>query len=458
MSFTFTNYAGIKPQESAFADIIGKILSGYTDTTQAQYLRPTLEEQLQKSRLENKWYEPNMQSQIGLRGAQAGNLGAMTEEENIKNKYLPRKLESELASAEFNAQNPLLSSTGTAGQLGALLYLQQHPELGQQQEQSAQENGDTNQDFSSAPSIKAAQQQTGIQQNNLSSANPRDIMLQSILNSLKPKQKEYAPSNLGKLQQEYADIQAGYYPNSNRSIPFESEQVKEDVASPYRERLGGLKTGEHFVYDPETHEKIGVQRPYTAKERETQTGRAFFNEIFPTINTGFKDFIGKGSIDNFRKYATDYGKNEVATRKIDDLLLAQKLISAGIVNEAATLGAGKTNMTYRNLAKSFPNSDLPGLIEAYGKQLILPGDAFMKAGVRFNQMINQAQERAVGSVPALKTQYYNPEKHVPKEEEKSSNIEKIAHYTDSDIRATAQKYGISEAEVKKRLKKAKKNG
>lgn len=465
MAFTFNNYATSELAKSPLNDIISNLFGGYEQGVKASYLQPNLAEALHKSQLENKWYEPNMQSQIGLRGAQAGHLGSLTKGQNIKNKYLPKTLENELAASQFKSQNPLLNMTGTAGQLGALLYLQQHPELAQQQSQNSsvgldENRNDTNQLTSSIPSILGSQDSDQVipQQNPLSSVNPQELMLKSILNSLQPKNKQYAPSNLGKLQQEYSDIQAGYYPNTGRSTPFESSQVQEEVAAPYREKLGGLKTGEHYVYDPETHEKIGVQRPYTAKEKETETGRSFFNEVFPTINNGFKDFIGKGSIENFRKYANDYGKNEIATKKIDDLLLAQKLISAGVVNEAATLGAGKTNMTYRNLAKSFPNSDLPNVIEQYGKQLLLPGDAFLKAGIRFRDIINSATDKAIGSVPALKTQYYHPEKHVDTGEKKSPKATNMTHYTDNDILETANKYGITAEEVKKRLSKAKKNG
>lgn len=451
MAFTFNNYATSELSKSPLNDIIENILGGYEKGVKASYLQPTLAEQLHKSKLENKWYEPNMESQIGLRGAQAGHLGAMTEGLNISNPFLRQKLEDEQKKRQFELQNPFFGQTGTSGDLGRMIYLQQmiknNPELAEQMQ--AQDAGQGAP--SSIPSIQPQgqpQPQSGFDMNSL--------IRDAFTKVAHGKDKQFAPSNILKLQHELQDIESGVYPGTNEKIP--NDQMKEELAAPYREKLGGLKSGEHYVYDPKTHEKIGMERPYTPKEKETEVGRAFFNEVFPTINNGFKDFIGKGSIDNFRKYAGDYGKNEVATRKIDDLLLAQRLISAGVVNEAATLGAGKTNMTYRNLAKSFPNSDLPKIIEAYGKQMLLPGEAFLKSGVRFNQMINQAQTKANGSVPALKTQYFHPEKYSTTKEEKSAKAEKATHYTDSDIRATAQKYGLSEEEVRKRLKKAKTNG
>jgi hypothetical protein len=43
MTFTFTNYAAIKPRHSPLNDIIGKALSGYNEVTKSKYLKPGLE-------------------------------------------------------------------------------------------------------------------------------------------------------------------------------------------------------------------------------------------------------------------------------------------------------------------------------------------------------------------------------------------------------------------------------
>ena len=51
MAFTFTNYAAIQPQHSPMHDMISNILSGYTDTTKAQFLKPSLQEALKKQSL-----------------------------------------------------------------------------------------------------------------------------------------------------------------------------------------------------------------------------------------------------------------------------------------------------------------------------------------------------------------------------------------------------------------------
>lgn len=115
MTFTFTNYAGIEPQASPWQDIIGKVLSGYTDTTKAQYLKPGLEEELKKAKLFNQYYAPDMESQIGLRKAQTGESGArtgligeQTKGARIENQYMPAKMRAQIAEAEAGAQKARL--------------------------------------------------------------------------------------------------------------------------------------------------------------------------------------------------------------------------------------------------------------------------------------------------------------------------------------------------------------
>lgn len=449
MAFTFTNYAALPTQASPLQDILGKVLGGYTAATKARFLKPGLEEALKKAQLYNQYYGPNMESEIGLRGAQVGHLGALTSGQNITNQYLPDKLKAEIAAQNFKSQYPLLGMTGVAGQVGADLYLRQHPELYQSQNKLSPQVA---QDQSYVPSINPANQQSQQQQSAL--LDPQELLLQSIKQSLLPKSAKYAPSNLGKLNQEYSDIQAGFYPNSNRTLPFESPEKQEEVSSTYREKLGGLKTGEHYVYDPETHDKVGIERPYSAKEKEVESGRVFFNDVFPDINNAFKDFIGKGSIRNFNKYVSEYGINPIATQKIDDLLYGQKLIASGVVNEAATLGAGRTNQTYRNLLKSFPTTDIPALLEKYEKEYRIPPEAFTKANIRFQNKINSASKNAIASVPALKKSYFHPEKYLEKTESlPRKEVKNISHYTDEDIRNTAKKYHLTEKEVRERLKR-----
>lgn len=110
MAFTFNNYATNELTKSPINDIISNLFGGYEQGVKASYLQPTLAEQLKKSQLENKWYEPNMESQIGLRGAQAGQasahaglLGEQTSAERMKNQYLPEQLQAQVQAAQLKA-------------------------------------------------------------------------------------------------------------------------------------------------------------------------------------------------------------------------------------------------------------------------------------------------------------------------------------------------------------------
>jgi len=147
MTFSFTNYAAIEPQASPWQDIIGKVLGGYTDMTKAKYLQPGLEEELKKNELFNQYYGKDMESKIGLRGAQAGEavartglLGEQTKGARIENQYLPRKMQAQIAEAEAGAQKARLmqmireqlmggGQTQSGGQMGG--QMQSSPQPGQ---------------------------------------------------------------------------------------------------------------------------------------------------------------------------------------------------------------------------------------------------------------------------------------------------------------------------------------
>jgi nucleoid DNA-binding protein len=448
MTFSAFNFISPELSKSPLNDLISNAISGYNEASKARYLQPSLAEALKKSQLVNKWYEPNIKSEIGLRGAQAGHLGALTQGQNITNQYLPDKLKAELAAKQFAAQNPLLGMTGGAGQVGALLYLQQHPELMRSNQTPSQNDINNNiqqlnEGQSFVPSINPIE--TGA---NLQTPNPQELLLQSIMASLKPKQRAYAPSNLGKLQQEFREAQEGHYPGTQ--IPFANEQEKEEFLAPYREKLGGLKAGEHYVFDPNTHEKIAVQRPYTPKERENEEGSILFNEFYPEINNGFKDFIGKDSVNNFIKYSNQYGKNPEATQKIDDLLYAINLVTAGVINEQSTLNAGKTNVTFRKILDSFPKTDIPNLVQRYQKELKLPSSAFYKANERFQNKVSSSRQLAQTEIPQYKTIYFHPEKHLKSEEKIKESLEHHSETVTIRNKKTGKTEVVSKEEARKR--------
>lgn len=88
------------------------------------------QELLNKNRLENKWYEPNIQSEIGYRNAGAQNLGSETDLKKQALKY------------------PGLGKGGIEGQLAMLQFQADHPELAERINkamQASQAKGDQSQ-------------------------------------------------------------------------------------------------------------------------------------------------------------------------------------------------------------------------------------------------------------------------------------------------------------------------
>lgn len=118
MTFTLVQPREIRPEQlNPMVNLIPRALQQYNQSVQSAYLKPTLEEELQKAKLYNKWYEPNIQSQIGLRGAQAGQarahtglLGQQTRAAQLENQYLPQKLQAEMEARKLAAlQNQMFN-------------------------------------------------------------------------------------------------------------------------------------------------------------------------------------------------------------------------------------------------------------------------------------------------------------------------------------------------------------
>lgn len=147
-------------QAGAMPDIISKILGGYTQATNAGFLRPKLEEELKKAKLVNQYYGPNMESQIGLRGAHAGLLGEQTKGARIENQYLPQYKQAQIEQLQAQAQQARLMQMireqllGNNGQLN-----QQQQPLGMQNPQDNMYQGQGMPTFNNQPQAMTNQQQ-----------------------------------------------------------------------------------------------------------------------------------------------------------------------------------------------------------------------------------------------------------------------------------------------------------
>ena len=116
MAFTFSPARALTAEEvNPFSNLISNALKQYTQGIQASYLKPSIEEQLQNARLVNQYYGPNIESQIGLRGAQTKETGARTGllgqqaiGQQINNQYLPEALKAQIEQAKAQAQQAQL--------------------------------------------------------------------------------------------------------------------------------------------------------------------------------------------------------------------------------------------------------------------------------------------------------------------------------------------------------------
>lgn len=102
------NYAAIKPMDSPFKDMFANILAGYkmqrepTKIRQEELLRE-LGNQLKQKEVE--YYAPNIESEMNLRGAQAGLLGQQS-------KYYPEKMEWERDLRRAQAREAVAKALG----------------------------------------------------------------------------------------------------------------------------------------------------------------------------------------------------------------------------------------------------------------------------------------------------------------------------------------------------------
>lgn len=162
MPIPVINYAALPASGDPFqATLAESIQNGF----KMRYMPDMLKEQLRQQQLANALaqvqaqYAPQMtQAELEYKQQMAPHLAAQTGLTNEQAKYFGPSAMSEISlrgaqsnlanqqvkQSQFNLQNPLLQQTGTAGQLGALAYMQQHPELfGNINNGQAAQNGQT---------------------------------------------------------------------------------------------------------------------------------------------------------------------------------------------------------------------------------------------------------------------------------------------------------------------------
>ncbi len=187
-----------------------------------------------------------------------------------------------------------------------------------------------------------------------------------------------------------------------------SQKTKQDLSDIRNRTITGLRPGERWMFDDEGN-KIGKDVPLTATEKTEYRGRSFFNHVFPYINNGLSALSGEGSINKLNEAANNYSSDPKSKKLIDDWLLGNKLLTAGVVKESSTLGAGKQKSTYGQLRDSLNSSDIPKTIGGIIKQFKLPASAGALANNRFQEILNKGTKAAEKAVPAYQQQLFKPE-------------------------------------------------
>ncbi len=315
MTFTFHGYQPSSMNEYPLNDIIGKVLGGYTDMTKAQYLKPGLEEELKKAKLYNQYYGPDMQSQIGLRGAQAGQanahtglLGEQTRGARIENQYMPDKMKAQIAEANANAQKARLMqmireqllgggmsggqmgteqmSQGQQGQGGGMGMFQGQgmPMGGQQQQAPQQQMPQQPQQGMDYAQAATAMQLLGLGKPHVVDANGRYMAITPFGNvdtgvaGLSEKQKQFTKLDAKKVS-DLEDIVLG---NANKMDTF--NELNGILGSPLFEQMRQNPiTGRH---------ELGWYSKFGTPEQQDMVGKAqtYMGNI---IKDSARDFAGQ---------------------------------------------------------------------------------------------------------------------------------------------------------------------
>ncbi len=199
-----------------------------------------------------------------------------------------------------------------------------------------------------------------------------------------------------------------------------SIDAKGDLRDLRSRTIAGLKPGETEFFDPKTNEPLGKNVPYSDKERQMEEGNNLFNNLYPYVYKGASPFSGEGSITRLENAVARYKTDPIAKKAVDDFLLAQKMLAATTVNEAATLGTRNTNQIYNSLKDSLEAQDIPKVIARLTKEYNLPASAQLQASLRYQKILSEARVKSKSSVPATRKLYYDPAKQAQHDQQQDS--------------------------------------
>jgi len=137
MAIGVLNVPLLSPQQGdPYHYSLGKALAANRSAMENQYLPQQMEAKLNEAKLAQALqqiqlqYAPQQaQAEIAYKQAQIPNMQARTQAMQQKLPFLKEQLEQKGRMQEAKLEDPLMYQTGTAGQVGAMLYLKKHPEL-----------------------------------------------------------------------------------------------------------------------------------------------------------------------------------------------------------------------------------------------------------------------------------------------------------------------------------------
>ena len=209
MSFsTFNNQPGTPEQTSPWNNLLQNALKNYSQMQEASFLKPNLQEALLKAQQYNKYYGPDKESQMNLRGAQASAIPSQ-----IALHQAQTARANQLTSMPFGGQ-----LAGPAKEAFALELLKKQYGEDSPVYQQAKHSFDTN--------ISAKEGLTNYRGSLSETANKR------------------ASSSLGKTAQELEEIDKGFMPGTNGQIPLTPEQ-QQSLSGQYNLKLQKDVTDAH---------------------------------------------------------------------------------------------------------------------------------------------------------------------------------------------------------------------
>lgn len=409
-------------------DYMDALLKGFKGSQQAAetVMKPTnLAEALLKMQLENKMNKPKAEDAQGWYDLQKQGLQSENSMRGMQMEALRRKV-------QMQKENPFFGESGDLGKIGAMIYMQQHPDvfpdIGGNQQMMSEQLPVSEQDMSGmnfaqeGGSFLPSMTSGATKQTTKAPMNYADMYQKAIMQSMMPKDSAYqGPArearDLERLRNEVGENSPVY--KQAQELARQKSETNSALNEQRLRRAGGLKPGETEVKN-DSGEVIGISKDFSPTEAKEEKGRIFFNYTYPKILQATSYYSGQGSIVRFANDASKYKTDKKSQQRIDNYLAAVKSIGPGAVKENATVGGANTNQVYNRLISTLNSSDLPKKVPEIVRKYGLPKEAELRAGLKFQSWLNQATN-ASKKIPARHTQYLDGDKkgHIYNSETKS---------------------------------------